>query len=238
MKQNPIAYFFTLAVQLLLLLCVLASPANAVNSGKTALGGSQPSTTVALENIVGKSLSILDIFLDFKTKALGCCVGPDDTLAKDIQSKQLEVGKVESYKDSKKITGDGSVHRDHQPSVQSLLTRAEEIKGSALTKAQKRAISENATTVTVPSNIHVAGPTYGGKNTPLLQNLDANDLQSAAIRDSNAMVKNAKTMSPDDVPALLKACEGINCTTNTQYDDFLKKMLAKKKKVTTKKANP
>ncbi len=80
MKQNPIAHFFTLAVQLLLLFCVLASPVSASNSGKVALGGSQPSTTVALGNVVGKSLSILDIFLDYRTKALGFCNGSDAKL--------------------------------------------------------------------------------------------------------------------------------------------------------------
>ncbi len=47
---------------------------------KSRWGGSQPSTTVALDNIVGKSLNVLDIFLDYKTKALGFCNGSDAKL--------------------------------------------------------------------------------------------------------------------------------------------------------------
>lgn len=69
--------------------------------------------------------------------------------------------------------------------------------------------------------MHRAGPTYGGKNTPALQQSDAKDLQGAANRDSEAMISNAQELSSHNVSALQSACGKISCTTNDQYDEFL-----------------
>lgn len=68
-----LAKVIALAVQLILLACVLAPPVSA----KTALGGYQPNYEVALADVAAKSLSVLDNYLSYKTKALGCCVGPE-----------------------------------------------------------------------------------------------------------------------------------------------------------------
>jgi len=35
----------------------------------------------------------------------------------------------------------------------------------------------------------------------------------------------AGDLAPEHVPTLKKACEGINCTNNTDYDDFLRNQL-------------
>lgn len=73
--QKHFAKYIALAVQLLLLACALASPVNA----KTALGPSVLDYQVALGTAVSKSLSVLDNFLAYKVRALGCCVGANST---------------------------------------------------------------------------------------------------------------------------------------------------------------
>ncbi|WED25505.1 hypothetical protein L3V77_10545 [Vibrio sp. DW001] len=174
---------------------------------------STTTTTVTDEQGIGKTESPAD-------------TGVDPLLVVDARkTDKLEVGKLETYKESKKVTGDGSVHRDHQPAVQALFTRADEIKGTRLTAAEKRRISENAYTVTVPNEVHKAGPTYGGKNTSELQKSDASNLQGAATRDAETMVKNAGELSPENVSVLQSACDEIKCKTNEQYDDFLRDQL-------------
>jgi len=145
-----------------------------------------------------------------------------NSVTPDLGGKpKLEIGKVEDYGTSKKTTGDGTVQRDHQPSTAALILRAEEIKGGPLSPAEIRRIENDALTVTVPADVHRAGPTYGGKNTKAQQLADAQDLQAAAKRDSNAMVENGQTMAPENVPELESACGKITCRTNEDYDDFL-----------------
>ena len=94
-----------------------------------------------------------------------------------------------------------------------------------LLKEEKRRIRENAYTVIVPQEVHKSGPTYGGKNTIELQKSDASNLQVAATRDAETMVKNAGELSPENVSVLQNACDEIKCMTNDQYDDFLRDQL-------------
>lgn len=152
--------------------------------------------------------------------------GIDPLLVVDARkTDKLEVGKLETYKDSKNVTGDGSIHRDHQPSKAALLRRAEELKGSPLTPSEIKRIENNALTVTVPAGVHKAGPTYGSKNTRERQETDANDLNKAASRDADAMVENSKELSPENTSVLEDACSKIKCITNDDYDDFLNDQL-------------
>lgn len=152
--------------------------------------------------------------------------GVDPLLVVDARkTDKLEVGKLETYKDSKNVTGDGSIHRDHQPSKAALLRRAEELKGSPLTPSEVKRIENNALTVTVPAGVHKAGPTYGSKNTRERQETDANDLNKAASRDADAMVENSKELSPENTSVLEDACSKIKCITNDDYDDFLNDQL-------------
>jgi hypothetical protein len=73
MSLNPLTKLITLAVQLVLLICVMASPVSA----KSALGSSSLDYQVAMGEAVGKSLNVLDVFLEYRTRALGCCVVPE-----------------------------------------------------------------------------------------------------------------------------------------------------------------
>ena len=134
----------------------------------------------------------------------------------------LEKYKVEDYKGSKKKAGDGSVHRDHQPSKAALKRRAEEIKGDRLTPEESRRIEENAKTVTVQDDVHRAGPTYGGKNTPERIDADACDLAGAACRDADDMVENVRRLDSDNVEAAQEAADDIKSMTNDDYDNWIR----------------
>ncbi|RZG78532.1 filamentous hemagglutinin N-terminal domain-containing protein [Acinetobacter sp. WCHAc060033] len=141
------------------------------------------------------------------------------------QKQSLDVGWVDNYGNQKKVTGDGTVARDHQPSKAALLKRAEDLKGEPLTQAEKNRIINEGMSVTVPNEVHVAGPTYAGKNNKELIEKDANDLQTAQIRDSKAMIENAKELAPEHVTKLQEACTALSCKNNADYDKFLKNIL-------------
>jgi hypothetical protein len=136
-------------------------------------------------------------------------------------SNRLEVGVVDEYGIAKAQTGDGSIHRDHQPSKAALIARAEELKGDALTPAERNRIINGGMTVNVPANVHRAGPTYGGKNTAALINSDKSDLASAAARDANAMVENARILSPEHAQVLEESSGIVKQRTNAEYDKWL-----------------
>jgi hypothetical protein len=80
---------------------------------------------------------------------------------------------------------------DHQPSKAAQIKAAEEDLGRTLTAAEKQAVINDGTAVAVPEGVHRAGPTYGGRNTGAQIATDAKDLEAAAARDAEAMVKNA-----------------------------------------------
>jgi hypothetical protein len=136
-------------------------------------------------------------------------------------SNRLEVGVVDEYGIAKAQTGDGSIHRDHQPSKAALIARAEELKGDALTPAERNRIINGGMTVNVPANVHRAGPTYGEKNTAALINSDKSDLASAAARDANAMVENARILSPEHAQVLEESSGIVKQRTNAEYDKWL-----------------
>ncbi|MGO9109813.1 MAG: RHS repeat-associated core domain-containing protein [Thermoguttaceae bacterium] len=139
----------------------------------------------------------------------------------DDEKLQDQKGRVDEYGELKKTTGDGSCDRDHQPSKAALLARAEDIKGAPLTPEEKAQIIREANAVVVPKDIHQAGDTYGGKNTPEQIAADAADPAGAAKRDADNMVKNAKAMDPDDLPAYKAAAKDIKSMTNDDYDNWL-----------------
>lgn len=95
---------------------------------------------------------------------------------------------------------------DHQPSKAARLKAAEEAKGAPLTPAEAKAVIDEGTAVAVPNQVHKAGPTYGGKNTPAHVAADKADLSAAAARDADAMVGNA---APEDRAAARRAAERI-----------------------------
>lgn len=87
------------------------------------------------------------------------------------------------------VIGD-SLEHDHIPSFAALRTAAEIENGGPLTEAELKDLYNNATAVEVPKDVHVDGPTYGGKNTPAQIQADAADLPSAIQRDTEALRAN------------------------------------------------
>ena len=143
------------------------------------------------------------------------------------KKKQLKPGEKGSYEDLKKKTGKGKLDRDHIPSKAALLKRARTLKRSRLTKAQKKRIIDEADTVAVPKKVHQKGPTYGGKNTKKKIGTDAGDLETAAARDADAMVANAKKhYGKDRVPeSITDAADELRETTNEEYDEWLRSII-------------
>ncbi|MDQ2746659.1 MAG: PAAR domain-containing protein [Acidobacteriota bacterium] len=139
---------------------------------------------------------------------------------------KMEVGEVNTYGRLKNKTGEGLFDRDHQPSNGALKTRAQELNGGdPLSPTQARRIQNEAQAVAVPQDIHRAGPTYGGKNTPALQSSDASDLAGAARRDASTMVDNARQLDPDNLPTYQQSANEMTTMTNEQYDDWLRGIL-------------
>ncbi|MDF3934347.1 VENN motif pre-toxin domain-containing protein, partial [Pseudomonas citronellolis] len=111
-----------------------------------------------------------------------------------IASSQVERSKaldVDSYKNLKgrEVVGDGLDH-DHIPSFAALRKAKENEIGRPLTEAEAKALYQNSTAVEVPKDVHVAGPTYGGKNTSAQVHQDALDLCGAVCRDTDALRSN------------------------------------------------
>ncbi|MCP1108571.1 hypothetical protein M6G53_24770, partial [Serratia nevei] len=107
----------------------------------------------------------------------------------EIQSvKALDVGAYKDLKAREKV-GDGLEH-DHIPSFAALRTAKENELGRKLTPAEEKALYQNATAVEVPKEVHAAGPTYKGKNTPAQVQQDAKNLCGALCRDTDALRTN------------------------------------------------
>lgn len=102
--------------------------------------------------------------------------------------QELEVDAYKNLK-AREVVGDGLEH-DHIPSFAALRTAKEAELGRPLTELETRTLYQNATAVEVPREVHIAGPTYGGKNTPAQIQQDAADLCGAVCRDTDALRAN------------------------------------------------
>lgn len=136
----------------------------------------------------------------------------------------MEVGKVEKYGESKKVTGDGSVDREHNPPKKALKERAREIKGEDLSPTEKRRIDNNSDTVTLPRDVHQKASSSKGYSAEKAKT-DAADLQKATQKYSKEHIENSKGTAHAD--KIKKACEGMNCKTNEEYNNFLREQLDK-----------
>ena len=76
------------------------------------------------------------------------------------------------------------------PSFAALRTAKKTELGRPLTELETKTLYQNATAVEVPRDVHIAGPTYGEKNTPYQIQQDAVDLCGAVCRDTDALRKN------------------------------------------------
>ena len=140
------------------------------------------------------------------------------------KESKLKVGKVDTYKNLKKKTGDGTIDRDHIPSKAALIKRAEELKGKKLTPAEKKRIINESQAITVKKEVHKNGSTTGAKN-KTLSTEDAKDLENAAKRDVNERINSTKKFDSENLQKVREGCAKIGCYTNKDYDEFLRKIL-------------
>ncbi len=94
-----------------------------------------------------------------------------------------------------------------------------------LTPAERQRIINQGASVSVPAEVHRAGPTYGGRNTPAQVQADRADLAGAAARDAGAMIQNTRVIAPQHEGALTRAADAITQTTNADYDRWLRSIL-------------
>ncbi|WP_210501622.1 hemagglutinin repeat-containing protein [Pantoea ananatis] len=109
--------------------------------------------------------------------------------SEEIQAvKPLDVGSYKELKD-RSVVGDGLEH-DHIPSFAAIRQAKENELGRKLTPTEEKNLYNNATAIEVPKDVHQAGRTYGGKNTPSQIKQDAIDLCGAECRDTEVHRKN------------------------------------------------
>ncbi|MFE8049749.1 hypothetical protein [Brenneria goodwinii] len=160
--------------------------------------------------------------LDYLVAAVGLIPGAGDAAGKAIKAAETALKKgdvaeasrlinkasdeiqsvkaldVSSYKELKarEVVGDELEH-DHIPSFAALKKSKENELGRPLTDAETKNLYQNATAVEVPKDVHAAGPTYKGKNTPAQVQQDAADLCGAVCRDTDSLRSNMLDLGYD-----------------------------------------
>lgn len=165
--------------------------------------------------------------------------GADEGGEDDEENKPLHerIGWVDEYGEQKKVTGDGSADRDHQPSKAAIKkAAADEIARqvaageidkptAAQIKEINNRIDNEAMSVVVDHDVHKDGPTYGNKN-KTQSDIDKQDLGAAANRDADAMVANAAKHDPDNLPAYQAAADKIKEQTHDSIMDKTKGIIS------------
>lgn len=136
-------------------------------------------------------------------------------------------GWVDEYGEQKKVTGDGSCDRDHQPSKAAIKKAVKddidqrvasgELERSPTPEEMKKIntrIENEAQSVVVDHDVHKDGPTHGHKNNAERIDADSKDLGAAARRDADAMVENTAKHDPDSLPATQAAADKIKEQTH------------------------
>lgn len=150
---------------------------------------------------------------------------PDTGGQKDTQvkkKKKLKCGEYGKYGKLKQKTGEGKLDRDHIPSKAALKTKAEEIKGAPLSKAEKSAIDNAADTIAIPRQAHIdVSPTHGQSLAEAAN--DAKDLAGSARRDVEAMLKKIDEYDADGgcKKAYQKSAKRVLKKSNADFDKWL-----------------
>ncbi|MEO6786736.1 MAG: hypothetical protein ABI318_11430 [Chthoniobacteraceae bacterium] len=131
---------------------------------------------------------------------------------------KLKTGKIATYGELLKTTGDGTSDRDHIPSYKALEKRATFLKGRSLTKQEKSKVKRAGKAIVLPKSVHKQGRTFGGKNTNTQSGEDAGNLSGAASKDIRAYEKLGVDTSTVSAMKTMQM-------TNKEYDDTLMKLL-------------
>lgn len=107
-----------------------------------------------------------------------------DRVTPDARRDPVQAGDVDSYQELRRraLRGDALEH-DHIPSAAALIRAAERDKGFELDDTEIRDLYNNAAAIELPSSVHRATRTYGGRNTQTQISQDASDLAAAANAD-------------------------------------------------------
>jgi len=141
-----------------------------------------------------------------------------------VDDVKMKCGELNQYGEQKKKTAGGKRDRDHIPSKEALLQKAEQLKGGPLKACQKKAIINGALSVVIPKRVHqTVSPTYGQSKADAKK--DSKNLQKSVRRDTGAM-QNAGKLDPACAKAYRAAARKLRKITNRQYTNWLKKMMA------------
>ena len=155
--------------------------------------------------------------------------GPPNTAgkhkAKRVQKPHKDCGKVSKYKNAPKKIGERNA--DHVPSGAALKKAAEDQLdklGLLDTLPEKQITSilnsvyNNATTITIPEDVHKKGRTWGTKNKPHIQG-DSKDLKGAFEKDTAAIQKE---MDQVDHGCSEKYAEAVEQMRKIDFDQYVK----------------
>jgi YD repeat-containing protein len=127
---------------------------------------------------------------------------------------------VMTYGESKAgaVVGD-ELTGDHIPSFAAVRDNVEATLDRPLTRAEESALRDNTNTVVIGEDLHEAGRTYFGANTPTQIAEDATDLGAAALRDQAVHLQNATSLGYD--PVMLQASfDKINQMNTELFSHF------------------
>jgi hypothetical protein len=112
-----------------------------------------------------------------------------------------------------KLTG------DHIPSFAAVRDNVEAILDRPLTRAEESALRDNTNTVVIGQDLHEAGRTYFGANTPTQIAQDATDLSAAALRDQAVHLQNAPSLRYNSL-SLQASFDRINQMSTELFTQF------------------
>jgi hypothetical protein len=143
-----------------------------------------------------------------------------------LDEVKMKCGELNQYGEQKKKSGKGKFDRDHIPSKAALKAKAADMMGvdvADLPKCVASKIDNGALSIVIPKSAHQnVSPTYGQSASDAAK--DAEDLQGAAKRDTEAMEKEyMKDKACEE--AYKKAAKKIRKVTNRQYKSWINKII-------------
>lgn len=136
-----------------------------------------------------------------------------DRVTPNARLDPVRAGDVDSYQELRRraLRGDALEH-DHIPSAAALIRAAEARKGRELRDHEIRDLYNNAAAIELPSSVHRATRTYGGRNTQAQISQDASDLSAAANADYSDRIALLLEdgMDLDDIESSIRQLIALN----------------------------
>ena len=154
--------------------------------GQVEMGMPSPNGLDVVEMAPGAMEDMAD------TEALGEAEGANgpDSLSAPLGPVQRNEVMLYGESTARAVPGD-ELTGDHIPSIAAIRQNVENTLGQNLTRAQATALRNNTNVVVIDQDLHAAGRTYFGANTPSQITADATDLNAAALQDQATHLQNA-----------------------------------------------